>query len=126
MPIEIACAIIVLLVAVCVGMGWQLAKSNNSAPEKEPDPTGPSQDFDTQTLITESSGPTDGDEFFYRHRLLDSLVDGVILLDSESKISFLNRSMKETLQVGESYLGLTLMEAFRSQELMDLIEKIRE
>ena len=68
---------------------------------------------------------TSADEIFYHHHVLNSLVDGVILLDSTNRISFINNSLKNTLHLNNSVVGLTIMEAIRSQELNDLVDRIR-
>lgn len=67
-----------------------------------------------------------GSETEYRQQLLNSLVDGVILLDQNNRISFLNESIKKMLRISDSFKGLSLLEAFRSMELVTLIRNIRE
>ncbi len=66
-----------------------------------------------------------GNEIQYRKKLLNSLIDGVILLDGQNRIAFVNNSMKKMLDVDDSYIGLSLLEAFRSEELVKLTDTIR-
>lgn len=69
---------------------------------------------------------SNGNELLYRQKLLNSLIDGVVLLDENNLIAFINASMKELLGINDSFIGLSLLEAFRSEELVSLTDNIRK
>lgn len=71
------------------------------------------------------SDAANGNELLYRQKLLNSLIDGVVLLDDKNIIAFINASMKELLGINDSFIGLSLLEAFRSEELVSLTDTIR-
>ena len=75
-----------------------------------------SGDTDSSTRPTPPavlSDAANGNELLYRQKLLNSLIDGVVLLDDKNIIAFINASMKELLGINDSFIGLSLLEAFR-------------
>ena len=58
--------------------------------------------------------------------LFNSMVEGVLLLDSTGRIQTTNRSLARLFQLDRDIRGLTIMEAFRSHELLDVVQRARE
>ncbi|MCD8533345.1 MAG: PAS domain-containing protein [Verrucomicrobia bacterium] len=102
--------------------------ANEAVPPKA-EPVGiDSGDTDSSTRPSAPAVVSDaanGNELLYRQKLLNSLIDGVVLLDDKNIIAFINTSMKELLGINDSFIGLSLLEAFRSEELVSLTDTIR-
>lgn len=57
-----------------------------------------------------------------------SMVEGVLILDQEGRIEFVNKGLKDILGTpyGKDFVGMTPLEAFRSVELQDIIDRFGE
>ncbi len=59
-----------------------------------------------------------------RQTLFNSMVEGVVLLDSQGRVQLVNQSLEEQLQLTGDVRGRTLLEAFRRAELADLLTQL--
>lgn len=55
--------------------------------------------------------------------LLDSMIEGVLVLDEDGRIEFANRAFAQMFSAGGTLLGKTVIEALRLHEVADLIER---
>ncbi len=55
-------------------------------------------------------------------RILSGMQEGVLLLDTEGKIAFLNGALRQMLLVGTDTVGKTPFEVIQNEELMKLVE----
>ena len=125
MPEPVAYTIIFLLCALSAVLVALLIKfKRDVACLAKSEPTS----FENEALAADQRQDEGKDEVSRIDRLgvLNSLVDGVILLNGEDRIAFVNKSMEELLPSGNNILGLTMLEAFRSKELADLVQMIHE
>ncbi len=58
--------------------------------------------------------------------LFNSMAEGVLILDSTGRIQLVNRSLQEFFGLKSDVRGQTIMEAFRLQELAELIKRLPE
>ena len=57
--------------------------------------------------------------------LLNSMVEGLLLLDNEGRILLANRALEKLFSVDSSICGKTIIEAFRNHRLADLVDRVR-
>ena len=56
--------------------------------------------------------------------LFNSMIEGVLLLDSDGRVQFANDSLRQGCGLAENIRGQSIMEAFRSHELAALAERL--
>ena len=56
--------------------------------------------------------------------LFNSMIEGVLLLDTEGRVQFANDSLRKGCGLADNLRGQTIMEAFRSHELAALSERL--
>jgi two-component system, OmpR family, phosphate regulon sensor histidine kinase PhoR len=61
---------------------------------------------------------------FLLEALLQGLMEGVVVVDSQFKVKAVNRSAVEIFQLGNKTEGLTLMEVFRSGSLCEMAQRV--
>lgn len=130
MPESVAYSIIIVLSLSCAWLVTQLRRLKRLNLTSDNLESGKNQELNNNQNESNQS-PDNGDdeatfELADRLGVLNSLVDGVVLLNGEDKIAFVNKSMQGLLQSGDTVVGLTMLEAFRSQELADLVKTIRQ
>ncbi|MEO6033637.1 MAG: ATP-binding protein [Verrucomicrobiota bacterium] len=57
--------------------------------------------------------------------LLDSMVEGLLLLDNEGRIQLVNRALENLFLVNFSIYGKTIIEAFRNHQLTELADRLQ-
>ncbi len=55
--------------------------------------------------------------------LLDSMIEGVLVLDENGRVEFANRAFAQMFNITGSLLGKTVIEALRVHEIADLVER---
>ncbi|MDB6123423.1 MAG: sensor signal transduction histidine kinase [Pedosphaera sp.] len=58
--------------------------------------------------------------------LFNSMTEGVLILDPSGHVQLVNRSLQQFFDLKTDVRGQTLMEAFRLQELVELVRRIQE
>lgn len=59
----------------------------------------------------------------HQQALFDSLVEGVLLLDASGRVHSTNQSLERLFGIDREIRGLSIMEAFRSHELLEVVER---
>ena len=62
----------------------------------------------------------------HQQALFNSMVEGVLLLNSEGLVQTTNRSLARLFSLERDIRGLTIMEAFRSHELLEVVERAQK
>ncbi len=60
-----------------------------------------------------------------QHRILEGMQEGVLVLDADAKIAFINRALREMLLLGQEVMGKPLIEVVRNAELAAIVERTR-
>jgi two-component system, OmpR family, phosphate regulon sensor histidine kinase PhoR len=58
--------------------------------------------------------------------LLDSMNEGVLVVDTASRVRLINRALQEDFQLKDEVIGRSLVEVFRVPELRTLVEQVGE
>ncbi|HVY69066.1 MAG TPA: ATP-binding protein [Verrucomicrobiae bacterium] len=58
--------------------------------------------------------------------LFNSMVEGVLLLDAQGRVRLVNRALLGLFEVDRDVHGKSVIEAFRSHELRDIVQRARE
>lgn len=61
----------------------------------------------------------------HQQAFFDSMVEGVLLLDAAGRVRTTNQALLRLFSIERDVGGLTVMEAFRSHELLQVIERVR-
>jgi two-component system phosphate regulon sensor histidine kinase PhoR len=61
-----------------------------------------------------------------REAMFNSMLEGFLLLDPQRRVQTVNKSLREIFSIEHEIRGLPLIEAFRSQELSDLAERVEK
>ena len=61
-----------------------------------------------------------------RQTLFDGMVEGVLLLDEKGLVEFMNLSSRRLLGLTSAIYGKTVMEAFRREELHDMVQTVAQ
>ena len=58
--------------------------------------------------------------------VFNSMVEGVLILDEHARIQLINRSLQDLFGLKADVRGQTIMEAFRVQELVEIVKRLQE
>jgi two-component system phosphate regulon sensor histidine kinase PhoR len=58
--------------------------------------------------------------------VFNSMVEGVLVIDSANRVQLLNQSLQRLFSLGNNVRGQTLIEAFRLQELAELLPRLQQ
>jgi two-component system, OmpR family, phosphate regulon sensor histidine kinase PhoR len=61
-----------------------------------------------------------------RQALFNSMTEGVLVLDAEGRIQLANQSLQQLFRLSKDVRGMTIMEAFRLQELAEVIRRLQQ
>lgn len=59
-----------------------------------------------------------------REAVFHSMIEGVLILDGQGRVQLVNRALEHFFNLNRDVRGLTVMEAFRSHRLQELVERI--
>ena len=76
---------------------------------------------DTRALQQERVGKAEAQQ----HALLNSMVEGLLLLDGKGRIQRANRALEKLFSVTSGIQGKTIIEAFRNHELSELFDRLQ-
>ena len=62
----------------------------------------------------------------HQQAVFNSMLEGVLLLDSTGRVHTTNKSMERLFGLEQEIRGLTIMEAFRNHDLLELVERVQK
>ena len=62
----------------------------------------------------------------HQFAIFNSMVEGILIVDKAGRIMTVNDSLKQFFSVSRDIAGLTIMEAFRSHDLLALLDRVRQ
>ncbi len=58
--------------------------------------------------------------------IFNSMVEGILILDARGRILTTNKSLERLFGLSKDILGMTLMEAFRTHELLEVVDRVQK
>lgn len=76
------------------------------------------------TVLSEHRQAAAEEQLAREEALFNSMLDGVLLVDSKGRVQTINKSLEQMLGVERAIRGLSLLEAFRCHEIAHLAERV--
>lgn len=58
--------------------------------------------------------------------IFNSMVEGILILDTSGRVRMVNKSLERLFSLKSDTVGLTIMEAFRAHELLEVYERVQK
>ncbi|HEV8543007.1 MAG TPA: ATP-binding protein [Verrucomicrobiae bacterium] len=58
--------------------------------------------------------------------IFNSMVEGILILDGRGRVQTTNKSLERLFSLSSEVLGMTLMEAFRTHELLEIVDRVQK
>lgn len=61
----------------------------------------------------------------HQQGVFNSMVEGLLLLDTQARVHTTNKTLERLFSINRDIRGLTLMEAFRNHDLLEVVERVQ-
>ena len=113
-------ALTFLLLAACIGLARWSKRKNDFAREKI------SELKNELARLRHERLNTDAETRAHQLAIFNSMVEGILILDSAGRIQTVNKSLERLFEISGDIRGLTIMEAFRIHDLLEICDRAQK